>query len=43
MGEVPFGSHHYQALFWIGIVLLIVTFFLNTLSRLVLKKYGMTQ
>ncbi|MBU0483341.1 MAG: phosphate ABC transporter permease subunit PstC [Proteobacteria bacterium] len=43
MGEVPFGSHHYQALFWIGIVLLFATFVLNILSRLVLKKYGMAQ
>lgn len=43
MGEVPFGSHHYQALFWIGIILLLVTFVLNILSRIVLKKYGMAQ
>lgn len=43
MGEVPFGSHHYQALFWIGMVLLLITFMLNILSRLVLKKYGMAQ
>jgi phosphate transport system permease protein len=41
MGEVPFGSHHYQALFWIGLVLLLITFVLNILSRRVLKKYGM--
>jgi phosphate transport system permease protein len=43
MGEVPFGSQHYQALFWIGMILLLVTFVLNILSRLVLKKYGMAQ
>lgn len=43
MGEVPFGSHHYQALFWIGLILLFVTFLLNILSRMVLKKYGMAQ
>jgi phosphate transport system permease protein len=43
MGEVPFGGHHYQALFWIGIVLLLVTFVLNIFSRIVLKKYGMAQ
>ena len=43
MGEVPFGSHHYQALFWIGLILLLITFILNILSRLVLKKYGMAQ
>jgi phosphate transport system permease protein len=41
MGEVPFGGHHYQALFWIGLTLLLVTFILNSLSRVVLKKYGM--
>jgi phosphate transport system permease protein len=43
MGEVPFGSHHYQALFCIGLILLLATFILNILSRLVLKKYGMAQ
>jgi len=39
MGEVPFGSDHYRALFWVGIVLLIATFILNTISQRVLKKY----
>ncbi len=43
MGEVPFGGTHYQALFWIGIVLLFVTFLLNILAQRVLKKYGMMQ
>lgn len=43
MGEVPFGSQHYQALFWIGIVLLLITFIMNIFSRIVLRKYGMTQ
>lgn len=41
MGEVPFGSIHYQALFWIGIILLVVTFILNIIAQRVLKKYGM--
>lgn len=41
MGEVPFGSTHYQALFWIGILLLIMTFSLNIVAQKVLKKYGM--
>ena len=41
MGEVPFGSMHYQALFWIGIVLLFITFLLNLVAQGVLKKYGM--
>lgn len=43
MGEVPFGSVHYQALFWIGLVLLAVTFVLNVIAQRVLKKYGMMQ
>ncbi|MBU0728461.1 MAG: phosphate ABC transporter permease subunit PstC [Proteobacteria bacterium] len=43
MGEVPFGSVHYQALFCIGVVLLLVTFSLNVLAQRVLKKYGMMQ
>ncbi|MEN8134673.1 MAG: phosphate ABC transporter permease subunit PstC [Thermodesulfobacteriota bacterium] len=41
MGEVPFGSTHYQSLFWIGILLLIMTFSLNVVAQRVLKKYGM--
>jgi phosphate transport system permease protein len=39
MGEVAFGSHHYRALFWVGIVLLMVTFGLNVLAQKVLKHY----
>ena len=39
MGEVPFGSDHYRALFWVGIMLLIMTFILNLVSHRVLKKY----
>ncbi|HIJ79519.1 MAG: phosphate ABC transporter permease subunit PstC [Desulfobulbaceae bacterium] len=41
MGEVPIGSVHYQALFCIGITLLIITFLLNVVARVVLNKYGM--
>ena len=41
MGEVAFGSHHYQALFWVGIFLLIMTFGLNVVAQKVLKKYQM--
>lgn len=41
MGEVAFGSHHYQALFWVGIVLLLLTFGLNVIAQKVLKKYQM--
>ena len=41
MGEVTIGSNHYMALFWVGIVLLLMTFALNVISFRVLKKYGM--
>jgi phosphate transport system permease protein len=41
MGEVSFGSVHYNALFCVGAVLLIITFGLNILAQRVLKKYGM--
>jgi phosphate transport system permease protein len=41
MGEVTFGSHHYMALFWVGIVLMLMTFLLNMISYRVLKKYGL--
>lgn len=39
MGEVSFGSVHYQALFCIGIVLLLATFILNIVAQKFLKKY----
>jgi phosphate transport system permease protein len=39
MGEVANQSPHYQALFWIGIILLIITFFLNLAAMRILKKY----
>jgi phosphate transport system permease protein len=39
MGEVPFGSAHYRALFCIGVVLLIFTFGINMIAQRVLKKY----
>lgn len=41
MGEVTIGSHHYMALFWVGLVLMLMTFLLNMVSYRVLKKYGM--
>ncbi len=37
MGEVPFGSDHYHALFVIGVVLLFMTFCLNMVAQKVLK------
>lgn len=43
MGEVTIGSHHYMALFWVGIVLMLMTFLLNLISYRVLKKYGMSE
>ncbi len=41
MGEVAVGSTHYSALFWIGIILMIITFGLNIVAQKVLKKYQM--
>ncbi len=41
MGEVSFGSIHYQSLFWIGLALLVVTFVLNVIAQRVLVRYGM--
>jgi phosphate transport system permease protein len=41
MGEVPFGSDHYRALFCVGVVLLMATFGLNMIAQKVLKKYRM--
>jgi len=43
MGEVTFGGEHYSALFWVGIVLMLMTFLLNLVSYRVLKKYGMNE
>jgi len=39
MGEVTSGSTHYQALFWLGILLLAATFTLNMVAQRVLGKY----
>jgi phosphate transport system permease protein len=39
MGEVTYGSAHYQALFWIGILLLLSTFALNVVAQRVLRGY----
>jgi phosphate transport system permease protein len=38
MGEVAFGSHHYRALFCLGVILLCVTFALNVQARGVWKR-----
>jgi phosphate transport system permease protein len=39
MGETAFGSAHYQALFWVGIVLLFATFALNMLAAAAFRKW----
>jgi phosphate transport system permease protein len=39
MGEVANQSAHYQALFWIGILLLVITFFINLAAQRILRKY----
>ena len=39
MGEVSLGGTHYQALFCIGLVLLIVTFGLNHVAQVILRRY----
>jgi phosphate transport system permease protein len=39
LGEVPYYSTHYYALFAIGLVLFIITFIVNLISDLILHKY----
>ncbi|MBI5787598.1 MAG: phosphate ABC transporter permease subunit PstC [Candidatus Schekmanbacteria bacterium] len=39
MGEVPFGSTHYHALFLVGFILLSITFLINYIAQKVLHKY----
>ncbi|MBF0494656.1 MAG: phosphate ABC transporter permease subunit PstC, partial [Candidatus Omnitrophica bacterium] len=39
LGEVPFNTTHYYALFAIGLVLFIITFIVNMISEMVLHKY----
>ncbi|OGU54346.1 MAG: phosphate ABC transporter permease subunit PstC [Ignavibacteria bacterium RBG_13_36_8] len=38
MGEVSQGSNHYYALFFIGIVLFTITFFLNLIAEVIINK-----
>ena len=42
MGEVTYGSTHYQALFWVGIVLLAATLVLNLTAQAVLRRHERT-
>jgi len=39
LGEVPYNTTHYYALFAIGLVLFIITFIVNMISDIVLHKY----
>jgi phosphate transport system permease protein len=39
LGEVPYNTTHYYALFGIGLVLFIITFIVNMISDIVLHKY----
>jgi len=39
MGEVPFGSLHYSALFMLGIVLFVITFAVNVLAGRIISRY----
>ena len=43
MGEVAFGSQHYQALFLVGITLLILTFGLNLAVQRIIRKYSIRE
>lgn len=40
MGEVPFGSTHYHALFAIGVVLFTITFLINLAADVVLNRFA---
>lgn len=39
MGETPFGSLHYQALFAIALILFIITFLFNILAEFISRRY----
>jgi phosphate transport system permease protein len=39
LGEVPYNTPHYYALFVIGLVLFVMTFLVNLVSDLILQKY----
>jgi phosphate transport system permease protein len=39
LGEVPYNTAHYYALFATGLVLFIITFIVNMISDIVLHKY----
>ena len=39
MGEVPMGSTHFHALFFVGLVLFLITFMINLLADLIFQRY----
>ena len=39
LGEVPYYTTHYYALFGVGLVLFVITFVVNMLSDIILRKY----
>jgi phosphate transport system permease protein len=39
LGEVPYNTTHYYALFAIGLALFIITFFINMVADIVLHRY----
>jgi phosphate transport system permease protein len=39
LGEVAYDSTHYYALFAVGLVLFVITFFVNMASDMILNKY----
>ncbi len=39
MGEVPYGSTHYHALFAIGIILFIITLFVNFIAGIIRRRF----
>ncbi len=39
MGEVPMGSIHYHSLFFVGLVLFIITFVINLLADIIFQRY----
>ena len=39
LGEVPYNTTHYYALFAIGLVLFIITFLVNMMAEIFLRKY----
>lgn len=39
MGEVPVGSVHYHSLFFVGLVLFMITFIINMLADIIFQRY----